>query len=155
MNTTSNTIYASDPTHVAFNDGTRNIKRGNSRWYALNIRSELDHPGEYYIHRNATNRESAHGMVYFIPPPQHSNASGAPTLPAFVSANASVLELLPGATNLRFEGLQIAYSQRTTIVGERVSNISVINCRIFGAGGGGVNFTGNGARLLSNEISGK
>ena len=66
-----------------------------------------------------------------------------------------MLELLPGATNLQFEGLQIAYSQRTTIVGERVSNISVIDCRIFGAGGGGVNFTGNGARLLSNEISGK
>ena len=93
-------------------------------------------------------------MVYFIPP-HHSNTSGAPTLPAFVSANQSVLELQPGATNLRFEGLQIAYSQRTTIVGERVSNISIINCRIFGAGGGGVNFTGNGVRLLFNEISGK
>ena len=154
MNTTSNTIYASDPGHVAFNDGTRNIGRGNSRWYALNIRSELDQPGEYYIHRNATNSESAHGMVYFIPP-QHFNASGgAPTLPAFVSANASVLELQPGVANLRFEGLQIAYSQRTTIVGARVSNISVVNCTIFGAGGGGANLTGNGNRLLWNEISG-
>jgi hypothetical protein len=96
VNATSRTIYASDPTHVAFNDGTRNIKRSNSRWYALNIRSELDQPGEYYIHRNATNRESAHGMVYFIPP-RRANATsagaltGAPALPAFVSAKASVL----------------------------------------------------------------
>ena len=136
--------------HPSVNDGTRNIKRGNSRWYALNIRSELDQPGEYYIHRNATNRESAHGMVYFIPP----GGVGAPALPAFVSANASVLELQPGAANLRFEGLQIAYSQRTTIVGERVSNISVVNCTIFGAGGGGANLTGDGNRLLQNEISG-
>jgi hypothetical protein len=161
VNTTSNTIFASDPAHVAFNDGSRNIKRGNSRWYALNIRAELDQQGEYYIHRNATNRESSHGMVYFIPPPQHvtngslhSTTGAPPTLPAFVSANASVLEFEPGAANLRFEGLQIAYSQRTTIVGERVSNITVVNCSIFGAGGGGANLTGSGIRLLSNEISG-
>ena len=68
VNVSAHTIYASDPTHVAFNDGTRNIKRGNSRWYALNIRSELDQPGEYYIHRNASNHESGHGMVYLGAP---------------------------------------------------------------------------------------
>ena len=55
---------------------------------------------------------------------------------------------------MRFEGLQIAYSQRTTIMGEGVSNISVINCSIFGAGGGGANLTGSGIRLVENEISG-
>ena len=65
-----------------------------------------------------------------------------------------MLELKPGASNLRFEGLQIAYSQRTTIMGEGVSNISVINCSIFGAGGGGANLTGSGIRLVENEISG-
>jgi hypothetical protein len=154
VNASANTIYASDPSHVAFNDGTRNIKHGNSRWYALNMRSELDQPGEYYIHRNASNHKSEHGMVYFIPPSAEALSNGAPSLPAFVSNASSVLILQPGAANLRFEGLQIAYSQRTTIVGHGVSNISVVNCTIFGAGGGGANLTGSEIRLLSNEISG-
>ena len=132
-----------------------------ARWHVLDLKAELDAPGEYYIDRggcgsNQTSNSPTQGMLYFIPPTgmaESSDLSG-----AYVSVADSVLTLQDGSSFISFQSLQFAHSRGTivkTAPGASVSNITFTNCTISQGGGGGLSIkSGRGVVVEGTEIYG-
>lgn len=118
-------------------------------FYFENVAEELDRPGEYYIDRD-------NGILYLYPPEERGVI--------VLSTLAEPMISLRGATNIRFEGLEldsgrdlgfdINQSTRIRIDGCRIANfakggvlangkqLSVRNSTIHGVGGYGVSLLG-------------
>jgi len=97
-----------------------------TRWYADNLLSELDAPGEYYIDRT-------HGWLYFLPP-----SSGGRTV-------LSVAEGLIHAKDLchvTFRGFTFEACRGTAVVFENGAECRVTNCTIRNTGLDGVRISG-------------
>ncbi|MDQ2732870.1 MAG: right-handed parallel beta-helix repeat-containing protein, partial [Armatimonadota bacterium] len=98
------------------------------RFYALNLLSELDEPGEWYLDRKA-------GMLYFWPPaPLEANT-------AVVSLAHSLVEMKDTSyVSVRGMTLEVTRGTAATITGG--SHDSIIGCTVRNTGGRGIDISG-------------
>jgi hypothetical protein len=120
-----------------------------ARYVALNLLSELDSPGEYYIDR--TNGSPTRGMLYFQPHSGQWPADGA--MGAFVSVAPHVIDL-QGASSVSFSGLRVEHARGTAIVGTNATSITFTNTTVANGGGGGIDLSGNGLLVDNCEVYG-
>lgn len=98
------------------------ITPSRARWYALNLLSELDRPGEYYLDRKA-------GLLYFWPPAR---------------TGETVLSMSPGImqtdelSHVTFQGFTLEACRGTAIRIKRGSTCAVVACTIRNTGQRGV-----------------
>lgn len=102
--------------------------RSGQRFYALNLVSELDAPGEWYLDRSR-------GEIYFWPPGDLQTGdvtiSALPTVAAFV-----------GAEWIRFEGVVFEGSRANAVTIEGGDEVSLLGCVLRNAGGWGLSIDG-------------
>jgi hypothetical protein len=113
--------------------------RKGGRWYAYNLLSELDEPGEYYIDQNK-------GILYFWPPSPIRKV-----VPSLTLANHLVE--IAGASHLRFENLTFEESRGTAVVTSDVNDINITNCVLRNIGGWAVNLSGTASEITDCEIT--
>ncbi|MBU4460695.1 MAG: right-handed parallel beta-helix repeat-containing protein, partial [Verrucomicrobia bacterium] len=115
------------------------ITPGRARWYAFNLLSELDRPGEYHLDRQA-------GFLFLIPP----NPDGRIVL----SAADSILRA-DGLSHATFHGFAIEACRGTAVSIKGGTNCTVSGCTIRNTGGRGVHVSG-GARhtVFGCDVSG-
>jgi hypothetical protein len=118
-----------------------------ARFYGVNILSELDAPGEYFIDVKAE-------RLYWMPPPG-APAQGAE---AVLSISPSLIALAPGASlaHVTFEGLGLFYARG---VGLALSSGGNVDVRVVGVtsalhGHNGVQLAGTGVVLRDSEVYG-
>ncbi|MGI5924681.1 MAG: right-handed parallel beta-helix repeat-containing protein [Lentisphaeria bacterium] len=132
------------------------ISPGRVRCYALNLLSELENPGEYYLDREA-------GLIYFIPP--YAGGTAELTL-------ASGLVSAKDCSYLRFEGIEFdgvrgraihfANAVGCAVVGCTIratafnaismngSHNEVYGCDVFDTGEGGIYVSGGDRKTLTD-----
>ncbi len=110
------------------------ITPGRARWYALNLLSELDQPGEYYIDR-------VNGKAYFWPV--------VPDAPTVLSITDGIIRG-ENLSQVTFQGF-IAEACRTTAISFNGGTATkVVGCTIRNAGHRAVSFNGGSG----NEVYG-
>jgi hypothetical protein len=140
--TTANHTVHIDPSTPTY--GTGEPIRAGARWLGLNLLSELDSAGEYYI-----NRET--GDLYLIPPSGDSKHGLPPTANLVVSVNQTVLNAT-AVSNLHFAGFTFMHAQGTGVVFAAGSNITLINCTVANHGTMGIAADGVGYTIESSEV---
>ncbi len=103
--------------------GTWSSEKGR-RFYAYNVRAELDAPGEFYYDRKTK-------KVDFIPPP-----GGVKEFRA-VTKDGPIVRL-NGASDVAFEGLTFEYAVGDGLDFNACTNCRVENCTVANVGGNGV-----------------
>jgi len=96
----------------------------NHRWYGLNLFSELDAPGEYYIDRKE-------GMLYFLPPGPVNQGTATVSI-------APQLIVLRGASHLAIRGFTLEGCRGNAVSIFGGENVSAIGCTIRNTGRMGV-----------------
>eukprot|EP01052_Picozoa_sp_SAG31_P026426 SAG31_NODE_2393_length_5793_cov_18.326484_6_plen_465_part_00 len=107
-----------------FKNGNHKVD-GNARFFGLNILSELDTPGEYYI--------DSRGMIYYWPEFPQEQWSDMPVISA-----SDVAVTLDGVSYVSLEGVKIAHAKTVGVMATNVTNVVVKNCTIWGCGAKGV-----------------
>ena len=107
--------------------GTWSSEKGR-RFYAYNIRAELDAPGEVYWDRRT-------GVVEFIPP-----KGGVTEFRAAVSEGPIVSA--NGSTGIEFDGFAFEYAAGDGLAFLNCTNCSVLGCQVRNVGGNGVTIRG-------------
>eukprot|EP00035_Acanthoeca_spectabilis_P011783 m.207927 g.207927 ORF g.207927 m.207927 type:complete len:671 (-) comp15446_c1_seq26:3200-5212(-) len=134
-----NRTVALDPSTPTYGGGLP--IRSGARWLGLNLLSELDSPGEFYIDR-------VKGDLYLIPAMIDGVAPSPPSV--VVSVNRTVLNAT-NASNLRFEGLKFMYAQGTGVVLSG-SNLTLSNCTVANHGTMGVAAVGVGNTIEGTTV---
>ena len=132
------------------------VTAGRARWYALNLLSELDRAGEYYVDRE-------NGLLYFWPPMEGrkvvlSQAEGVVraeelahvTFRSFVvEACRSTAIVIRGGTNCHVVGCTIRnVGHRAVSVGGGTHH-EVYGCDVYHCGEGGISMGGGDRRSLT------
>jgi len=126
-------------------------------YYAFNMLSELDAPGEWYIDRGA-------GILYFLPPENFSGAGVAISMLKNVVNMNNVSHLtLRGLTleMCRGTGLTVSGGNGVLVAGCTIRNTGgsgaslsgeyheVADCEVYGTGGGGISMSGGDRETLT------
>ena len=109
------------------------------RFYAVNLLSELDAPGEYYI--------TAKGQLFFIPPDRQP-----PDDSAFVSVGDHGFEA-DGVSHVVLQGFVFAHARLNGAVLKGVENATVSACNFSLNGGAGVELSGANSSITLSEVS--
>lgn len=109
------------------------VSPGRVRWYALNLLSELENPGEYYLDREE-------GKLYFIPP-----YSGGVTELTIASSLVSVKD----AAFLRFEGIAFDGVRGCAMSFSNAAGCAVVGCTIRATAFNAISLSGS-----DNEVYG-
>ena len=117
--------------------GTWSSERGR-RFYAYNVRAELDAPGEVYWDRKT-------GVVDFIPP-----KGGVTEFRAAVIEGPIVSAT--GASNIAFDGITFEYAAGDGLTFLNCTNCSVLGCQIRNVGGTGVTIRGGRACTIRGSF---
>jgi hypothetical protein len=110
------------------------ITAGRARWYAYNLLSEIDTPGEYYLDRQA-------GRLYFWPP----NAGGTATL-----SQADGLLRAEEMSHVQFRGFTLEACRGTAVVIRGGTNCQLVGCTIRNVGHRAVSVSGG----IKHEVYG-
>lgn len=102
------------------------VTPGRARWYALNLLSELDEPGEYYIDR-------ANGKLYFWPP-----QPGAATVLSVANGIITGDQL----SYVTFQGFTVEACRGTAIVLKEGTGSKIVGCTIRDTGHRAVSVSG-------------
>lgn len=126
-------------------------------YYAFNMLSELDAPGEWYIDRDA-------GVLYFMPPKEPAAATVAISmLPKVITMDNVSHVTLRGLTleMSRGAGLQVSGGNNVLVTACTIRNTggsaaslsgknhTVANCEVYGVGGGGISMGGGDRKTLT------
>lgn len=114
----------------------------NARFYATNVKSELDISGEYWVDVDAA-------QLYWMPPP----GGVASTSEVVLSVAESLVATVPGATlsNVNFVGLSFFYARGDAVQLTAV-NVSVASCTSALHGHTGVVLTGTHLELRDSTV---
>lgn len=107
-------------------------------YYAFNLLSELDRPGEWYLDR-------INGLLYFWPT-QWLN-----TGKAVVSILPS-LATLDGASYLSLRGFTFEASRGTAVRGGQVDHVEIADCIVRNVGGDAISLSGTNSGAVGCEI---
>lgn len=113
--------------------------RDFQEYVAINILSELDSPGEWYV-------DDKKGILYLWPPSDVRKAV------VQVSILETPIIALEGVSHLRFERSTIEVGRGIGVYMERCHRVVVAGCTIRNTGTAGV-FMGQGARLIDSTSS--
>jgi hypothetical protein len=102
------------------------ITKGRARWYAYNLLSELDEPGEFYLDRNA-------GKLYFWPP--------TPDGQAVLSQSDAILQA-DDLSYVTFQGFTIEACRATAVSIEGGTECRIVGCTIRNVGHRAVSASG-------------
>ncbi len=112
--------------------------RKGQRYYAENLLSELDSPGEYYIDRAA-------GILYFWPP--------SPGKRAIVSLSSGLVDLR-GVSCVTFRGITFEAARANAITVTDCDHVTVAGCTIRNVGAWGVSIEGgSNDRVVGCDIT--
>ena len=103
------------------------VSPGRARWYAFNLLSELDRPGEYYLDRGR-------GLLY-CRPPQDKMAE------AVLSTSTGIIEASE-LSHVTFRGITMEGCRGTAINVTGGSNVRIVGCTIRNTGRVGIRVTG-------------
>ena len=115
----------------------------NARWYATNLLSELDQPGEYFV-------DVVGEKLYFLPPSPISS-SQSPILSCMRNASlgGAVIDA-SGSSGVTIRGLTVLHGFTVGIRADGAREFQVENCTISLSGNDGVSMLG----ALDSSISG-
>jgi hypothetical protein len=118
----------------------RDYESRRGQWfYAQNVLSELDSPGEWYLDRDA-------GMLYFWPPASLSSGR-------VVVSTVRDLIRLSNVSNVTFRGLAIEEGRGSAMIVNGGTNVQVIGCTFRNMGKWAVLVTGGtGHRVIGCDI---
>lgn len=108
-------------------------------FYAFNLLSEIDQPGEWYLDRSS-------GMAYFWPP------DARPPIEATVSVRDSLISM-SNTAYVTFSGLSLEAVRGTAVTAKSVNHVRVENCTFRNIGGTAASISGTDSGLTACEIS--
>ena len=106
----------------------------------MNLLSELDQPGEYFI-----DEKSLH--LYFMPDGKIGDK------PATLSVNASAVVTLANTTHTNIENLEVGFGRSTGISATGIDSVLIRNVTVYGLGTSGIELSGTNSAVVSSEIS--
>ena len=114
----------------------------NARFYGVNLLSELDSEGEYYINESTR-------TLFFLPP------NGTLDQPVLLSTNdsAAVITLRDGTHHVQLQNLVVGFGRKEGIRATSVDHLLIRNCTVYGLGTKGVSLTGTNSVLVDSEVS--
>lgn len=113
------------------------LRRGH-RWFALNLLSELDSPGEYYIDREK-------GTLYFWPPsPLADNHP--------IVSVADTLVTAKDVSHVTLRGIVFEVCRGTALTFSGASNVQVVACTIRNTGNGGLSISGQDSAVIGCDV---
>ena len=113
----------------------------NGQWYyAYNLLSEIDRPGEWYLDR-------AKAVLYFWP--SASIEQGRPTVSVLPS-----LVVMKGVSHVRLSGLILEICRRTAVTAEDAADVRISGCTIRNCGGHAVSMSGHDSSVVGCDIYG-
>jgi hypothetical protein len=109
-------------------------------FYAYNLLSEIDRPGEWYLDR-------VKGILYFWPPA--SVEQGRPT----VSVLQSLVEM-NGASHVTLSGLLLEICRGTAVTAKNADDVRIVGCTIRNTGSEAVSILGRESSVVGCDIYG-
>ena len=114
--------------------------RKNQRYYAVNLLSEMDQTGEYYLDR-------ANSLLYFLPPSGPNQAEVA------LSLFAGPLVRMEGTARVRFQGLTWELAAGDAVRAKNIQDCVFAGCTVRRCGGDGIAVDGGRqVSILSCDI---
>jgi len=107
-------------------------------FYAYNLLTELDQPGEWYLDR-------AKGVLYFWPPKPIDQGR------AMVSVTPTLLSLTD-VSHLDLRGLIIEAVRETAVIARNVEQVRLVACTLRNIGSFGVSMTGKESGVLGCDL---
>lgn len=112
------------------------INPSRTRWYGLNLLSELDLPGEYYLDREQ-------GLLYFWPP----DGGGSTAI-----TQAHGLVSAENLSHVSFEGITFEACRATAITMSGGSDNRIAGCTIRNTGHAGINISGANHEVFGCDV---
>ena len=107
-------------------------------YYALNLLSELDRPGEWYLDRSS-------GILYFWPPaPLDQGKTLVSVMPHLVR--------MKGASHVTLRGLNLEACRGSAVLVSEGTGVHIVGCTIRNVGSWAVEISGRKSRVVGCDI---
>lgn len=116
--------------------------RPQSRWVALDLLSEVDQPGEWWVNRS-------NGTLYFLPPAPLSDTTGGPAV--FVSVAENVIAA-DGVSNVHMHNLRLLHARGTGVVFRNATGVILSGCEVALHGTAGLVIDGRRNSVRNSSI---
>lgn len=117
----------------------------NARFYGVNLRSELDAAGEYYIELNRTSLTQKLHLI----PPTGAGPPGQWNEGPIISLKQSVVDI-SGTSHISVEGIHVHNGKGVGILADNVTGVTIHNCTIFLHGQQGISLIRSSDSVISN-----
>eukprot|EP01043_Picozoa_sp_COSAG02_P027177 COSAG02_NODE_1590_length_11791_cov_24.350239_2_plen_574_part_00 len=147
LSTTPVTMNGTAYINVSFEAQTHNDDNvdTHARFYGVNLLSELDQSGEYYISEDEL-------LLYFKPPAGSEPSEWVGPAAPVLSVNTTALINLDNVSHVQLKDLTIAYGRANGVTMSGVTDVRVENCTVFGLGQDGMTLSGQESSVVRSSI---